>query len=119
MGVLSDGVGYGHVMPDRLPPSPLEWHPAYRDQTWLLDWLEGRSKHHQQDRIELPVIHRLVLGDDGLMSAATELRTITLTRQQACGLAPYVGRPFRYMWHFATDHLGRAIAGESWAQHLD
>lgn len=39
-------------------PPPLEWHPAYRDKTWLLDWLEGRSKH-QSDRIDLPVISPL------------------------------------------------------------
>jgi hypothetical protein len=27
------------------PPAPLEWHPAYRDRTWLLDWVEGRTDH--------------------------------------------------------------------------
>lgn len=100
------------------PPAPLEWHPAYRDQTWLLDWLEGRSKY-QQDRIELPMVTRLILDDFGLPSTATELSQFTLTKHKAIGPAPYVGRPFRYMWHFATDQLGRAIAGESWIDYLN
>lgn len=105
-------------MSSRQPPSPLEWHPAYRDRTWLLDWLEGRHglTNHQ---IVLPIkpaptIASYLDNPDGLGNG-----TVILTRHWAMGWAPYVGRPFVYMWFVAFDNLGRSIAGESRIVYTD
>ena len=96
------------------PPAPLEWHPAYRDQTWLLDWLEGRGgwpAHH----IRLPIVPplRFHAYDPDAPITVEPVRDRILTKQRAWGAAPYVGRPFAYWWYFATDELGRSIAGDT------
>jgi hypothetical protein len=36
-----------------------------------------------------------------------------LTMRKCWGPAPYVGRPFAYVWKVAVDDNGRAIAGEA------
>lgn len=43
-------------------------------------------------------------------------RTMTIFR--AAGLAPYVGRPFVYMWDVATTDDGRWVAGPSRIEYL-
>lgn len=99
-------------------PSPLEWHPYYRDKTFLLDWLEGRG-HLAGPEVRLPVTPPLshLIRDIGKMTYPAEdfplPQVRTLTKRKAAGLAPYVGRPFHYEWHVATDDLGRHIAGDS------
>lgn len=102
------------------PPAPLEWHPAYRDQTWLLDWLEGRGGW-PTDRIVLPIAPtaRAFLSYDAATPVPEPLspRTRVLTKQRAWGAAPYVGRPFIYWWYFATDELNRSIAGDARIRH--
>jgi hypothetical protein len=91
------------------PPAPLEWHPAYRDKTWLIDWLNSRDGIY----FRVPIIPEL---------SVNSLEQIKdheiLTKQQAAGPAPYVGDPFIYVWFFVTDNLNRSIAGESWIEYL-
>jgi hypothetical protein len=48
-----------------------------------------------------------------------DLVPMTLIRCMAWGPAPYVGRPFVYVWQFATDELGRAVAGDSYIFYTD
>jgi hypothetical protein len=95
------------------PPAPLEWHPAYRDRTGLIDWLNETGPMAKSNHVVLPVMPRIrfLAGPEPDLSMIN--RTIILTRRRAFGLAPYVGRPFVYEWWFATDELSRGIAGES------
>lgn len=101
------------------PPAPLEWHPAYRDRTWLLDWVEGRSSERPADRIHLAVVEPLRFEpyDEAASVIPHKIRSTCLMRHRAFGLAPYVGRPFRYEWFFADDELGRTIAGDVRVRH--
>ena len=99
------------------PPAPLEWHPAYRDKTWLLDWLDGKPGY-PHDTLILPKPQRMTAS----FAAAEEplapaLPTYTLTRRRCAGPAPYVGRPFVYHWWAAVDEFGRAIAADSTRQY--
>ncbi len=93
-----------------MPPAPLEWHPWYRDRTWLLDWLE----HGQQHNYLVPVPRRVRFGADGPGDTACAV----LTKRRAFGLAPYVGDPFLYTWWAATDQHGRSIASDSRIEYL-
>jgi hypothetical protein len=103
------------------PPAPLEWHPAYRDRTWLLDWVEGRTG--PPDAIRLPIPETAHVGfvpfDPAAPIEPHVFRTEMLTRRRAQALAPYVGRPFIYRWWCATDSLGRGIAGDLRIQYID
>ena len=101
------------------PPAPLEWHPAYRDHAWLLDWLEGCGEQPTH-AIRFPIFKRIRLADfDRDPVIAEALPTRTLTKHKVRGLAPYVGDPFVYRWYFAVDELGRTIAGDAHIQYLD
>lgn len=82
------------------PPMPLEWHPAYRDKTWLLDWLES-SESEAHLAIDRP--QRLEGIDEVPATVARTPSTLILTK---C------------MWRCAVDDLGRAIAGEARPQYL-
>jgi hypothetical protein len=91
-------------------PMPLDWHPAYADKTWLLDWLGD----DQQDLLRLPVMRgRDFIAETLSSPVGPSLGSMTLTKRQASGPAPYVGRPYVYLWMTATDEVGRSIAGES------
>jgi hypothetical protein len=101
------------------PPAPLEWHPAYRGHTQLLDWLEGDSI---EDRFVLPVMVRARVGyyqADAPVVIPKTFKAHTLVKREAQGLAPYVGRPFIYRWMVAVDELGRGVGGESRIVHID
>lgn len=102
----------GSVNPIRkgTPPDALDWHPWYRDKTWLLEWLES------DDFTDLAVPVRNVMrfrAFDADAPITAGPREALLRKQIAVGPAPYVGRPFLYEWNVATDQFGRSIAGES------
>lgn len=92
------------------PPIPLEWHPAYREMPWLLDWLNGPERY-----LQLPLMVRTNLTaywTEDETSPST-LRTITFRKQWAYGPAPWTEAPFYYEWTAGVDNIGRMIAGES------
>jgi len=95
-------------------PMPLEWHPWYRDKTWLLDWLEGKSGY-PEDAIVIPVPPRLYWQreENRIGPETISDRQIVLTKHRAWGSAPYVDTPFHYEWTTATDHLNRSIASDA------
>lgn len=102
------------------PPPPLEWHPAYRGKTWLLDWLEQTGPYADLYTIKLPVMRPLKFTTAVEPEPDTIVdHVITMTRHKATGLAPYVGRPFVYLWYVGVDNLGRAIASDSHIAYLD
>lgn len=97
-------------------PDPLEWHPAYRDETWLIDWLERRGPYGGYRHLRLPRLAQpptYTVGADELHPDMDTLRITILTREKCWRPAPYVGRPFRYVWPVGIDQLGRCIAGEA------
>jgi hypothetical protein len=102
-------------------PMPMEWNPAYRDKTWLWDWLERRGAYANNNIIVLPIMPRLraISRAEGDKPSEPFTRTLTLTRIKAGGPAPYVGDPFVYMWYCAYDELGRTIAGEARIRYID
>ena len=97
-------------MPTKPPPPPMEWHPAYQDKPWLLEWLNSDQPH-----VVLPVLP----PSRSWKSEHTAGRTMTLTKHQAAALAPYTGHPYHLVWYVATDNLGRSIAGERRYQYED
>jgi len=100
---------------------PLEWHPAYADKTYLLDWLNGAGKYAQTWDIQMVVAPRFNLAsytETGPSVTAPSFKTRVLHRQKCWGPAPYVGDPFVYIWFAAVDELGRGIAGESHIEYI-
>lgn len=97
------------------PPAPLERHPYYEDQTWLLDWLEcpGRDANRIVMDTSLGTsAHRWWLDEPtDLIEALPD--ELIMTRRRAWAPAPYVGNPFHYEWYVGEDNLGRCIAGEA------
>lgn len=93
------------------PPDALDWHPWYRDKTWLLDWLESEDFTDLAVRAR-PVMRFRHFDPDVPITAAPKGESL-LRKRIAIGPAPYVGRPFLYEWYTATDQYGRSIAGES------
>lgn len=96
------------------PAPPLEWHPAYRRMTELLDWLENPSAPTSVKVAILGPPPTLTMSADELYPASTDTyKTMVLTKRKAWGPAPYVGPRFHYRWWTAVDQLGRMIGGES------
>jgi hypothetical protein len=103
-------------MKETSPPPPLEWHPHYRDMTWLLDWLHGQGPyaHMREIRISRPVDLAAASSCPAEMyPVEPPPEPIVITRHRAAGPAPYVGDPFHYEWPVGRDHLGRCVAGET------
>lgn len=94
------------------PPAPLEWHPAYRGQTWLIDWLNWLNGTGPWD-IRLPVPRVLKVSDFNGCLAAPDLQVRILQKRRCVGLAAYVGTPYVWEWFAGIDDLGRCIAGDS------
>ena len=103
--------------------TPLEWHPYYRNKTHLLDWIEGRATGYDSDSIRIPIISRRIYFSPEIeMETANympDLKVITMTRHKAIAPAPYVGRPFCYVWYVGVDNLGRQIAGDCKIVYMD
>lgn len=85
-------------------------HPAYAGREDLRDWL----LHGPYRDIKIPAARSLRAFDDDPLEPVTESIIIrTMTRRKAWGYAPYVGRPFVYVWPVGVDDLGRHISGPS------
>lgn len=97
-------------------PMPLEWHPAYADATWMLDWLNGEGAYADRYVIQYPKQHgsaaTWMTGDEQFPTAALP-KPLVLTKRKCAGPAPYVGRPFHYVWFAAEDDAHRWVAGEA------
>jgi hypothetical protein len=102
----------------REPPAPGTCHPAYRDITWLRDWLNG-TPGYPNDHIQVPFMQRLNPTLTGSWTDESETSVHILAKRKAAGLAPYVGDPFVYIWYVATDELGRSVAGDAKIRYLN
>lgn len=94
------------------PPAPGEWHPAYQCDALaaaLRDFLE--SSMSTTLRLPFPPPCRFPAAVEPLVPELGELPCHVLTKRKVMGPAPYVGRPFVYVWRCAIDELGRAVAG--------
>ena len=101
-------------------PTPLEWHPAYRewDKTALIHWLNDPHSWYRRIPIPLRISFSALLADETDLMEMPEFKELMLTKHKMYGWAPYVGDPFIYMWFAAVDQFGRWIAGESWIEYL-
>lgn len=107
---------YDLGMREPLPPGAC--HPAYREMTWLRDWLNGTVLPGQQ-RVDVPRVPRLNPTLTGHWDVEPQISRHTLHKKKAAGLAPYVGDPFVYVWYVGTDELGRSVAGDAMIRYLD
>jgi hypothetical protein len=90
---------------DVAPPGSV--HPAYAAHaTSLLNWLDELTSDHVE--VAFPTSPTWSPDPD---LYPPETKRQVLTRRKAYGLAPYVGRPFVYVWPVAVDSLGRQVAG--------
>lgn len=106
-------------LPSR-PADPLEWHPWYRDRTYLLDWLTtGRYNGRQQDVLVIPVPISVAYIKDDPSTLDLAFQQRLLTRRLVARPAPWTGRPFHYRWFVGVDDLGRQIAADSWISYED
>lgn len=96
-------------------PMPNEVHPAYSDKAqWIRDWLDGKYPSFDQHTLRLSVPRRAAFMAEAAYPISADLpRVATMTRKHCAGPAPYVGRPFIYVWDVAVDGYGRAVAADS------
>jgi hypothetical protein len=101
-------------------PWPNTCHPAYNGNATVRDWVNRRGPYADLHTLRLPVFHRLVYSLAAAPDPLDDAPAVnTLSRRRAVGRAPYVGRPFVYVWDVATDELGRHVAGDTRIQYLD
>lgn len=92
-------------------PMPLDWHPAYRDKPWLMDWLTG-TEHEVRIPVNKPLrVHDF--DDAAEVSRPADATVLLLTKHRAAAPAPWTHRPYQYAWPVGVDQMGRAIAGDS------
>lgn len=89
-------------------PMPGECHPAYRTRVWIREWVDANPRR-LPDTIVVPIYRK----DPEGFAALVAVSEYTLTRRKAAAPAPYTGAPFVYMWYYAVDHVGRAVAGQA------
>jgi len=99
------------------PPAPLEWHPAYREweRTGLIHWINEHDNYQYRIHVPFPLRVNSWVNNPSEVDQWTEL---VLTKHKAYGWAPYVGKPFIYVWYVAIDQFNRWISGESWIEYL-
>lgn len=102
-------------------PAPLECHPYYRDRHPLIkDWLDGKNFGGYSLQLPVaPVVRSIIDPGPPPWELSSSRDRVTLRKQRAAGLAPYVGDPFVYTWNVAVDDYGRMACGESSITYLD
>lgn len=84
-------------------------HPAYQAQAAMIRHL----METRRGAILLPKLPRAQLFEASASQTVetTTIETTTLMIRNAYGPAPYVGKPFCYVWRVAVDELERWVAG--------
>jgi hypothetical protein len=98
------------------PMAPGTCHPAYADkQEVILNWLANSQDSYYPLLVPyMTPLRSWLNGRDDPANGPVQpigMNHHTLRREKAAGPAPYVGRPFVYVWHIAVDELGRQVAG--------
>lgn len=96
------------MSPSDIPPPPGYRHPAFEHMTWLDDWLKEPYR---------PYIG-IVMNRSPAYVEDVECTDVLMKKSTAMGLAPYVGRPFVYVWTVGTDQFGREVAGDARIQYM-
>lgn len=91
-----------------LPPGTVLEHLNGSEGDMLRSWLEATRKPHWVIPRTRPSIFRGYPDDPVIGIEKTDERVFT--RQKAAGMAPYVGRPFIYVWDLAIDPSGVQVA---------
>lgn len=89
-------------------PLPDDHHSAYAHQGDLIRMQIGLG----WERITVGTTELLRHSDREITGVKPpELKTYNLIVGLCYGLAPYVGRPFHYEWHYAIDEHNRWVGG--------
>ncbi len=86
----------------------------------VIDWINNKGPFvgMYEFRVPvMPVVHLSFLTAD-VTRAEPGYKVLRLQKSKAWGVAPYVGRPFVYMWHMATDDYGRHVCSDAWIHYL-
>src|SRR5438477_7403869 len=95
-----------------MPPMPGHCHPYYANRRdVIVDWLNGNTSYGY--RLHLPVapVIRFTAAAEP-PDLCVERPVVVLDRRRAWWPAPYVGRPYVYIWEVATDQYGRMVSGD-------
>lgn len=107
-------------MSNPMPPPPGFVHPWYADKPWVRDWVTGKPPYRPTDytlKIAIPAPLSYEFGVSE--SALTTDNIITMERQKAAGMAPYVGTAFMYLWYVGVDSYGRQVCSEATIVHMN
>jgi hypothetical protein len=102
------------ISPAKCPPGSA--HPDFADQPYLRAWID--DPHGRNSATFVDPIPAIWVRDSEIAAPARNLAYV-LDRCRVVGPAPYVGRPFVYLWDVAVDRLGRWIAGPSYIVYRD
>jgi hypothetical protein len=97
--------------------SPDTEHPAYAKECDSIRRFMAKGLR----AVRIPVMQKLSWAEyspANIEPVSSSLDVRTLDVRRAWGPAPYVGRPFAYMWDVAMDEFGRWVAGPSEIKYL-
>jgi hypothetical protein len=95
-----------------MTPMPGECSLFYRDDADMLrSWL--RAGRTDPMIYAVPPIEKAWRRDGSEDMFGPEPKRIVLAVKHCAGPAPYVGRPFAYLWPVVVDDLGRYVAGDA------
>ena len=89
--------------------APWEFDPEYRHAVhFIREWLNDGAPGHG---LQIPIRHEPAFVPAPLgIPTGLDFPARLLTAWKAWAPAPYVGRPFAYVWLVAIDELGRQVA---------
>lgn len=97
------------------PEWPGEAHPWFASigmgPAIFADWLNDDGPFADVGAMKFTVPRQLCVLADPVDDRDTFDDVRTLTRHRVFAPAPYVGRPFVYVWNVAVDGHGRQLAG--------
>jgi hypothetical protein len=99
-----------HVLYNK-PVQPNVWHPRYRDEDALRDWIENGTEEHAWLSLDGTFVQvNCDIADDGPVPYGVR----EFIRIDVEAPAPYTGgRPLVYRWHVAIDDLGRVLSTDA------
>ena len=100
-------------------PAPGTWDPAYEAlRPFLEAWLSEEAERTGSTQVVYEDDPTTVVGniEDWDMRHVSVPRVVH--RFKLVAPAPYVGRPFVYVWYCAKDDLGRVMCGEAFIKYL-
>ena len=92
-------------------PLPESCHDFYKQSQWIRDYLDTKEVQNrficvaERNPISISVLENKPYNDP--------YHVFTVGIKTEWRPAPYVGRPFVYVWNYIIDYKGRAAAGKA------